>query len=104
MNITTLGVHYFPQAFFAGRKVLIDVAGSPAQFNSATVTLGYKGVDGQFSPYLKADGSSLDITSRGGFEARVPRSGEVGISIDSAPAAGGITLDVIHAVDMPAGS
>lgn len=104
MNITTSGIHYFQQTFHLGRKVLLDLAGTPEQFGGTTATIGYKAADGGFSPCLKADGTAVTITSRGGFELRVPRNGLVGVSIDIDPAAEGLTLDVIPAVDMPAGS
>lgn len=104
MNLTTSGVHYFTETFRPGRKVLIDLAGDAGQFNGATATFGYQAGDDEFSPFLKADGSAVTTTSRGGFECRVPRSGKVGVSLSGAPGAGGIDLDVIHAIDMPAGS
>jgi hypothetical protein len=104
MNITTSGVTYFGESFRPGRKVLIDLAGTSVQFGSRTVTFGYKSADGEFSPFLKADGGAVTTTSRGGFECRVPRSGQVGVSLSGAPGTGGLTLDVIHAIDMPAGS
>jgi len=104
MTITTTGVHYFTEDFRPGRKVLIDIAGTTLQFNGATVAIGYKAADAEFSPCLKSDGTSVTITSRGGFELRVPRSGHVGISITGVPAVGGLTLDVIPAVDVPPGS
>lgn len=108
MTITTSGVHYWPAFRFSdvGRKVLIDVAGTALQFNGATITFGYKAADGLFSPYLKLDGSPVTSVSRGGFEARIPRSKEVGIEVTVAvPASGGLTLDVVQAVDSaPTGS
>jgi hypothetical protein len=104
MNLTTSGIHYFPEPFFPGRKVLIDLSGSTGQFNGLTATFGYKAADGEFSPFLKGDGTPVTTTSRGGFEARVPRSGSVGVSLAAAPDAGGLTLDVINSVEMPAGS
>jgi hypothetical protein len=104
MNLTTSGIHYFTESFRPGRKVLIDLAGTPTQFNGATATFGYKAADGSFSPFMNTDGTPITTTSRGGFEARVPRSGNVGVSLSIAPAAGGLTLDVIHAIQMPPGS
>jgi len=99
MRIAAAGEYFFPKVFRAGRKVLIDVAGTVEQFNGASVTIGYKAADGEFSPCVKSDGSAVTITSRGGFEVRVPRSGLVGISLSAAPTAGGITLDVIAGLE-----
>lgn len=104
MNLTASGVHYFPENFRPGRKVLIDLAGTSGQFGGLTATFGYKAADGEFSPYLKADGTAVTTTSRGGFECRVPRDGHVGVSLSGEPVSGGLILDVIHAIDMPAGS
>ena len=104
MLITTAGIHYFTQIFFAGRKVILDLAGTPGQFNGLDATIGYMAADGQFSPCLKSDGTPVVISSRGGFELRVPRNGRVGVSLSVAPALGGLTLDAIHAVDMPYGA
>jgi hypothetical protein len=104
MNLTTIGTHYFTQTFTPGRKVLIDLSGTEVQFNGLTATFGYEAADGEFSPYLMAGGSPVATTSRGGFEVRVPRNGRVGVELSAAPAAGGLTLDVIVAVDMPVGS
>ena len=101
MNISTNAVHFFPQPFQAGRSVIIDVCGS--SFGSGTVTPGFMAADGAFSPFLQDGGSPVTMTSRGGFEVRVPRSGVVGISLtDSTLAA--IVLDVIAAVIMTPGS
>ena len=94
MNITTSGIHYFTSQFPTGRKVIIDLAGTELQFNSATVTFGYKAIDGEFSPFLNTDGSAITTTSRGGFECAVPRSKEVGINISATPGTGGLTMDV----------
>ncbi len=104
MNLTTSATHYFTENFFPGRKVLIDLSGSPEQFGGLTATFGYKAADGLFSPFLKGDGTPVTTTSRGGFECRVPRSGQVGVSLSAAPAGDGLTLDVIAAVEMPPGS
>lgn len=97
MTIITSGVHYFDKQFRPGRRVLFDIAGTTEQFDGATITIGYKGADLEFSPCLKPDGTSVTITSRGGFGILVPRSGTVGISLSAAPAAGGIIFDVIQA-------
>lgn len=104
MNLTTTGIHYFDPSFPAGRKVLIDLAGTELQFNAITATVGYKAADGEFSPCLQTDGSPVTISSRGGFEMRVPRSGFVGVSLSGVPGEGGLTLDVIGAIDMVPGS
>jgi hypothetical protein len=104
MNLTTSGVHYFEIPQRPGRRVLLDLAGTTGQFNGLTATIGYQAADGEFSPCLQSDGSPVEITSRGGFELRVPRSGLVGVSLSAAPAAGGLTLDCIAAIDMPPGS
>lgn len=104
MNITASGVSYFDKSFPAGRKVLIDLAGSSEQFNGITATFGYKAADGEFSPFVMPDGTPIATTSRGGFEVRVPRSGLVGVKLSYGPALDGLILDVIPAVDMPPGS
>jgi hypothetical protein len=104
MNITTIGIHYFTQPHYPGRKVLLDLAGTAEQFGGLTATIGYQAADGEFSPCLKADGTVVSITSRGGFEMRVPRSGRVGVSLSAAPVGTGLVLDAIPAVDMTPGS
>lgn len=100
MNITANGIHYFPQPFHAGRLVLVDLAGD---FGGGTVTPGYLAADGEFSAFIKEDGSALEITARGGYQIRVPRSGSIGISLAAATAPD-FEFDAIHAVDMPPGS
>ena len=100
MDISTNATHYFPTSFQAGRRVILDVCGD---FGGGTVTPGYKAADGAFSPVLKADGNPVTITSRGGFELRVPRSGTVGITLAQSTGAA-LGLDVIAAVEMPAGA
>jgi hypothetical protein len=101
MDILTNDTHYFPESFFPGRKAILDVSGT--SFGGGTVTPGFKAADGSFSPFLQQDGTPITITSRGGFEVRVPRSGILGITLTLAtdPA---IVLDVIAAVDMTPGS
>lgn len=104
MNLTVTGIHYFTENFFPGRKVLVDLSGTPEQFDGLTATFGYKAADGAFSPFLKGDATPVTTTSRGGFECRVPRSGQVGVSLSAAPAGDGLVLDAIAAVEMPPGS
>ena len=101
MNISTNATHYYPQSFQAGRRVIIEICG--ADFSGGTVTPGFKAADGEFSPFLKSDGTAITTTTRGGFEVRVPRSGVLGITLEGGtnPA---IVLDIIHAVEMPPGS
>jgi hypothetical protein len=100
--ITTNGIYFFPQAFASGRKVLMDLCGT---FGGATVRPGFRAADGQFSPYLGIDGSTpLEVSGRGGFEARVARNNQVGVEVLNAGAETSIILDVIPAVDMPPGA
>lgn len=102
MNLTTNATHYYPEAFRPGRLALLDISGT---FGGATVTPGYKAADGAFSPYLQPDGSStIAITARGGFQVRVPREGQIGVTITGATGTTAIVFDVIPAVDMPPGS
>jgi len=94
-TITTTGVHYYSRQFLAGSSVLLTLDGTTEAFDGKTATLGYRGNDDVFTPFLTPDGSPLAITARGGFEVRVPRIGRVGISLSGAPVAPGLVLDVI---------
>lgn len=100
--ITSNGTHWFPTAFKPGRLVLVDICGD---FGAASVSPGYEAADSEFSPYLKADGTTaVSISSRGGFTARVARNGRIGVQVTDADGDTSIVLDVIPAVDMPAGA
>ena len=101
MLISTNATHFFPEGFHAGRKVIMEICGS--SFGGGTATPGFKAADGEFSPFIREDGSPIGLTSRGGFEVRVPRSGILGINLTGAtePA---LILDIIAAVDMTPGS
>jgi hypothetical protein len=100
MTITTDGTTYFAgEDFRPGRLVLLDISGT---FAGATVVPGYKATDGTFTPYMLPDSSgSLSLTSRGGVEVRVPRSGKVGVTVSAATGSTSLVLDVIDAIETP---
>jgi hypothetical protein len=94
--VTHSGVFYYPLPFLPGSSVLLTLDGDPAAFDGSTATFGYLGNDNVFTPFLQPDGSPLAITARGGFEVRVPRTGQVGISLSGEPGVG-LVLDAIQA-------
>lgn len=105
MNITTTGIHYLDTFFSPGSSVLLELAGTATQFGGLECTFGFKGADGQFTPYLKGDGTAVKTTSRGGFRVDVPRSGQVGVSLSQAPVVDGantaLILDAVKTIILP---
>lgn len=74
--------------------------GLSGTFGGSTVTLGYK-VGSAFVPFVKEDGTSVTLTSPGGFQARVmSKEGTLAVSV-SGGTTRSIVFDVIPAVDMP---
>jgi hypothetical protein len=74
--------------------------GLSGTFGGSTVTLGYK-VGDAFVPFVKEDGTSVTLTSPGGFQARVmSKEGTLAVSV-SGGTTRSIVFDVIPAVDMP---
>lgn len=74
--------------------------GLSGTFGGSTVTLGYK-VGDAFVPFVKEDGTSVTLTSPGGFQARVmSKAGILAVSV-SGGTTRSIDFDVIPAVDMP---
>jgi hypothetical protein len=105
MNITTTGVHYFDSFFPPGSSVLLELAGTANQFGGLEATFGFQGADNSFTPYLRGDGTAVKTTSRGGFRVDVPRSGQVGVSLNQAPVVDGanvaLILDAVKTVILP---
>lgn len=94
-TITAAGTYFWGVEFDSGKVVTIDVAGDDTAFNGATITLGYKAIDGEFTAYHTTDGETVSLTSRGGFDVRVPRQGQVGIQVEGTPT--GVLFDVFKA-------
>jgi hypothetical protein len=98
MTISTTGTHFFTEEIFQpGRLVLMGLSGT---FGGSTVTLGYK-VGAAFVPFVKEDGTSVTLTSPGGFQARVmSKEGTLAVSVTGGTTRS-IDFEVIPAVDMP---
>ena len=99
MTITGTGSQFYTEQIFQpGRLVLMGLSGT---FGGSTVTLGYK-VGDAFVPFVKEDGTSVTLTSPGGFQARVmSKVGILAVSVTDGGAPRSIDFDVIPAVDMP---
>jgi len=98
MIITATGTHFFTEETFQpGRLALMGFSGT---FGGTTVTLGYRVGASTFVPYVKEDGTNVTLTSPGGFQVRVMRSGVVGVQLTGGSAIS-VDIDVLPAVDMP---
>ena len=87
--------HFLTDLLHPGSLAIMDICGT---FGGGTVTPGFKAADGSFSPFLQTDGSAIAITSRGGFQVRVPRSQILGVTVAGATSPS-IIVDIIPAVN-----